>query len=82
MKDADEFQREFLVGDTLAGTNLRPLGVLGARVDPTESQGTTAVYDRHSYDAEKSAALLKWKRRLSAIVSGGVNEEKVIALRA
>ncbi|MGD0076670.1 MAG: tyrosine-type recombinase/integrase [Candidatus Binataceae bacterium] len=27
--------------------------------------GITAVYDRHSYDAEKCAALLKWARHLT-----------------
>ena len=31
--------------------------------------GVTAVYDRHSYDAEKRDALEKWARRLSMIVS-------------
>jgi integrase len=31
--------------------------------------GVTAVYDRHSYDAEKREALEKWARRLSIIVS-------------
>ncbi|MGO9268322.1 MAG: tyrosine-type recombinase/integrase [Candidatus Binataceae bacterium] len=30
----------------------------------------TAVYDRHSYDNEKRAALLKWDRRLAEIVTG------------
>jgi hypothetical protein len=30
----------------------------------------TAVYDRHSYDREKQAALLKWDRRLAEIVTG------------
>jgi hypothetical protein len=29
----------------------------------------TAVYDRHSYDREKQAALLKWDRWLAEIVS-------------
>ena len=32
--------------------------------------GVTAVYDRHSYDAEKRAALDFWGRRLDAIVTG------------
>jgi len=32
--------------------------------------GVTKVYDRHSYDPEKRAALLKWERRLIAIVNG------------
>jgi hypothetical protein len=30
----------------------------------------TAVYDRHSYDAEKREALEAWARRLTAIISG------------
>lgn len=30
----------------------------------------TAVYDRHSYDPEKRAALVAWGRRLEAIVGG------------
>ena len=32
--------------------------------------GVTAVYDRHSYDAEKRDALERWSRRLQIIVSG------------
>ena len=32
--------------------------------------GVTAVYDRHSYDAEKRGALDAWGRRLTEIVSG------------
>ena len=31
-------------------------------------RGVTAVYDRHSYDAEKRTALETWARRLSAIL--------------
>jgi integrase len=31
--------------------------------------GITAVYDRHSYDGEKRAALLKWETRLMVIIS-------------
>jgi hypothetical protein len=30
----------------------------------------TAVYDRHSYDPEKRAALDAWGRRLEAILAG------------
>jgi hypothetical protein len=33
--------------------------------------GVTAVYDRHSYDAEKRQALDTWGRKLEAIVGGG-----------
>ena len=32
-------------------------------------RGITAVYDRHSYDAEKRAALMQWERRAMHIVS-------------
>ena len=31
-------------------------------------QGVTSVYDRHSYDGEKLAALLKWDQRLAEIM--------------
>jgi hypothetical protein len=31
--------------------------------------GVTAVYDRHSYDLEKRAALDFWGKRLEAIIS-------------
>ncbi|MGO9681342.1 MAG: tyrosine-type recombinase/integrase [Beijerinckiaceae bacterium] len=43
--------------------------------------GITAVYDRHSYDAEKRAALLKWERHLVAIATGNKAPVKVIAFR-
>jgi len=45
-------------------------------------RGVTAVYDRHSYDAEKRQALDAWARRLEAIVSGETASAKVIPLRA
>ena len=32
--------------------------------------GITAVYDRHSYDAEKKAALVWWGAKLEAIIKG------------
>jgi hypothetical protein len=32
--------------------------------------GVTAVYDRHSYDPEKRAALDFWGKRLEQIVTG------------
>jgi integrase len=41
----------------------------------------TSVYDRHSYDAEKRAALRRWDRRLAEIVAKQL-PEKVIPLRA
>ncbi len=45
-------------------------------------RGVTAVYDRHSYDAEKRAALHAWSARLDQIVSGESAGAKVIPLRA
>ena len=45
--------------------------------------GITAVYDRHSYDAEKRAALDAWGRRLEQIISGeSVADRKVVPIRA
>jgi integrase len=45
-------------------------------------RGITAVYDRHSYDAEKRASLLRWERRLVEIISGEAQRTSVIELRA
>jgi integrase len=42
--------------------------------------GVTAVYDRHSYAAEKRAALLKWERRLREIVEESTRAPKVVAI--
>jgi integrase len=39
----------------------------------------TAVYDRHSYDPEKRAALDAWGRRLEAIVSGLPRKGQIVA---
>jgi integrase len=33
-------------------------------------QGVAAIYNRHTYDKEKRAALLKWEKALAAIVAG------------
>lgn len=44
-------------------------------------RGITAVYDRHSYDGEKRAALIRWDARLHEIVTGEV-APKVVALSA
>lgn len=33
--------------------------------------GVTAVYDRHSYDAEKQAALTWWDARIAGLLNGG-----------
>lgn len=42
-------------------------------------QGVTAVYDRHSYDAEKKAALDRWAVLMKEIVSGKKRKGKVLA---
>lgn len=44
-------------------------------------QGITSVYDRHSYDAEKRAALLKWERQLREILERKPKASKIVALR-
>ena len=41
--------------------------------------GVTAVYDRHSYDAEKRQALEAWGRKVMALVTGETG--KVISLQ-
>src|SRR5215472_8114781 len=35
-------------------------------------QGVTAVYDRHSYDAEKREALLKWDLQVAEIIKAEI----------
>jgi integrase len=44
--------------------------------------GVTAVYDRHSYDAEKRQALEAWGRRLEKIVTGEFSPANVLQLRS
>ena len=41
--------------------------------------GVTKIYDRHSYDAEKRAALERWERRLRTIIGVPV-ESKVVEI--
>ena len=41
--------------------------------------GVTAIYDRHSYDAEKRKALNAWGRRLERIIKG--KTAKVVELK-
>jgi hypothetical protein len=48
---------------------------------PHCGQPTTGIYDRHTYDAEKRAALMKWDRQVAEIVSGEA-PQKVVELRA
>lgn len=42
-------------------------------------KGVTAVYDRHSYDEQKRAALTRWERKLRVILSGET-AEKVVSI--
>lgn len=45
-------------------------------------RGVTAVYDRHSYDDEKRAALEQWAERVEAITGKKRKPAKVVRLRA
>ncbi len=42
--------------------------------------GTTAVYDRHSYDAEKRQALIRWAGKLETILDGGLESDQVVRI--
>ena len=42
--------------------------------------GVTATYDRHSYDAEKRAALVRWADELDRIVKGRGKEGEVVRI--
>jgi integrase len=44
--------------------------------------GITAVYDRHSYDREKRAALDAWGIRLEEIIGGRSGRPTVVRMRA
>jgi integrase len=44
--------------------------------------GITAVYDRHSYDAEKRAALLKWDRHVERILTNAPATSNVVSIGA
>jgi integrase len=44
--------------------------------------GVTAVYDRHSYDAEKRAALAAWGARLEEIIGARTERANVARMRA
>jgi integrase len=45
--------------------------------------GVTKVYDRNSYDKEKMAAMRKWDRHLTRMLTGtGVDDSKVVQLQA
>jgi integrase len=68
-----------------AASHMTSLGiprlVVGKILNHAESH-VTAVYDRHSYDQEKRAALDKWARRLSAIVSSAEKKPRSPNVRA
>ncbi len=68
-----------------AASRMSELGVARAVISKllnhVEPGVTATVYDRHSYDTEKRGALLKWDRRLHAIVTGQA-AEKVVELVA
>ncbi len=42
--------------------------------------GVTAIYDRHSYDAEKRHALEAWAGHLESILSGKPKADNVVEL--
>ena len=44
--------------------------------------GVTAVYDRHSYDAEKRAALTAWGARIEEIIGVGTERANLLRLLA
>lgn len=62
----------------MAGAGVAPFTV--ERVLNHTLQGVQAVYNRHSYDAEKREALNRWAGHLGRIVAGK-GEEKVVEIR-
>lgn len=64
-------------------TRMSGLGVLplvAELVLAHKQQGVSAVYDRHRYDREKLAALLRWEQALLAIVEPQAPDERVADL--
>ena len=47
-------------------------------------RGITAVYDRHSYDADKRDAMWKWEAHLAGVLKAknGEKTSKVVAISA
>ncbi len=70
-----------------AASNMARLGVppqvLAAVLNhsPGSVQGITAIYNRHSYEAEKRDALGRWAAELHRIVRTGESDENVVQLR-
>ncbi len=68
-----------------AATMMNKIGidpVVVERVLNHVQQGVAAIYNRHTYDKEKRAALLRWERALEAIISGRKAGAKVVELSA
>lgn len=63
----------------MAGNGVNPFTV--ERVLNHALQGVQAVYNRHSYDAEKRQALDRWGAHLGRLLAGK-SEEKVVELHA
>ena len=64
-----------------AASNMTSIGIprlVVSKILNHVEQGVTRVYDRHSYDKEKRAALDKWARRLQTILTG--EKAKVVKL--
>jgi integrase len=65
-------------------TGMAELGVDDKVIEKVlnHSDGSVAgIYNRHTYAAEKTAALTRWDRRVREIVKGGVSD-KVVRLHA
>ena len=55
---------------------------IAGRVLNHAEAGVTAIYDKHSYDAEKRQALDAWGRRLTEILEGKRRLADVVAMGA
>jgi len=67
-----------------AASHMTSIGIsrfIVARILNHVEKGVTAVYDRHSYDREKRAALNAWAARLEEITTGKSQPSKVTELR-
>jgi integrase len=74
LKEADAGPNEFKFHDLrrTAASQMTAIGigrVVVSKILNHVERSVTAVYDRHSYDAEKRAALKRWDRRLAEIVT-------------